>query len=344
METFIGWHKFCVKLHMDFKSLPKIELHLHLDCSLSYEVVSQLEPSVTRAEYEASYIAPAKCYNLAEYLTYAIASIRLMQTKEQLKLVTKDLFRQLKEDQVIYAEMRFAPLQHLDQGLQPEEVVRAVDEAVEEGIKETGIEVRVILCTLRHYSEAQSLQTVKLVEQFKGTRVVGLDIAADEAGYPIDNHISAFQYAATKDLHCTAHAGEARGADSVWETLEHFGPSRIGHGVRSHEDEKLVAHLKEKGIHLECCPTSNVQINVFDTYPDHPIDQFYQKGLSVSVNTDGRTLSNVALLNEYQVLHQHFNWTKDHFLQCNLNAVNAAFIPEVLKAKLRKQLEEAYAK
>lgn len=119
-------------------------------------------------------------------------------------------------------------------------MVTAVNDAVKEGSKVTGVEARIILCTLRHYSAAQSIETVKLAEQFKGTQVAGFDIAADEAGFPIDNHIGAFQFAKTNHIHCTAHAGEARGADSIWETLQHFHPSRIGHGVRSAEDEKLL--------------------------------------------------------------------------------------------------------
>jgi adenosine deaminase len=187
------------------------------------------------------------------------------------------------------------------------------------------------------------MQTVKLVEQFFGDRVVGFDIAADEAGFPIDNHISAFEYANEKGLNCTAHAGEACGAESVWETLDHFKPSRIGHGVRSAEDEELVDYLKEHQIHLEVCPTSNVQTNVFDTISDHSINALYEKGISLSVNTDTRTISNVRLDEEYQTLSDHFDWDLDHFLRCNLEAIDHAFTDEKTKEKLSKTIREAYA-
>src|SRR5205814_2683217 len=130
-------------------------------------------------------------------------------------------------------------------GLTLFEVVDAVEKATAAAVKQTGVEARIILCTLRHYTAEQSMETVKLVEKFNGTYVAGFDIAADEAGFPIDNHIAAFEYAKQKNIHCTAHAGEARGADSVWETLQYFGPGRIGHGARSSEDPKLVAHLKK---------------------------------------------------------------------------------------------------
>jgi adenosine deaminase len=210
---------------MDFSSLPKIELHLHLDCSLSYKVVSQLKPDVSYEDYQRDYVAPAKCTDLADYIARAVKGTDLMQTKEQLRLVTLDLFEQLKADNVIYAEIRFAPLLHIEKGLTPPEVVSTVNDAVTEGIEKTGVAAGIILCTLRHYSESQSMGTVKLVEQFKGTNVVGFDIAADEAGFPIDNHIAAFTYAKAHGINCTAHAGEARGADSVWETLKHFIPA-----------------------------------------------------------------------------------------------------------------------
>jgi adenosine deaminase len=168
---------------MDFGQLPKIELHLHLDCSLSYEVVSQLDPSIPYDAYRESFIAPPKCADLADCLTRAVAGVALMQTKEQLRLVTADLFEQLRRDNVIYAEIRFAPLLHTQKGLSGEEVVGTVNEAFKRESQANGVEARLILCTLRHYSEAQSLQTVKLVKGFRGTRVAGLDIAADEAGH-----------------------------------------------------------------------------------------------------------------------------------------------------------------
>jgi adenosine deaminase len=328
---------------MNYIHLPKIELHLHLDCSLSYEVVKQLNPAITFEEYRLSFIAPAKCTDLADYISRAVKGVELMQTREQLRLVTLDLFQQLKRDNVIYAEIRFAPLQHLQGGLPATEVVKAVNEAVAEGISQTGVEARIILCTLRHYTEEQSMETVRLVEQFRGTFVAGFDIAADEAGFPINNHIAAFRYANGKGISCTAHAGEAKGAGSVWETLKHFHPSRIGHGVRSTEDETLLQFLKEKAIHLEVCPTSNIQTNVYDEIEDHTADQIYRSGVSMSINTDARTISDVTLDSEYNTLEKIFGWTKEHFRRCNLEAIDHAFVEERLKQRLRRQIEEGYA-
>jgi adenosine deaminase len=327
---------------MNIQHLPKVELHLHLDCALSYEVVSRIDPSITKEIYDHDFIAPAKCNNLADFLTRAVKGFALMQTKENLRLVVHDLFKQLLADNVIYAEIRFAPLQHLQQDLTPYEVVAAVEEATAAAIKETGIEARLILCTLRHFSEAQSLETVALVEQFKSTYVAGFDIAADEAGFPIDNHIAAFNYARENNIPCTAHAGEARGADSVWETLKYFGPSRIGHGVRSIEDPVLIKHLIKNEIHLEICPSCNVQINIYDTLKDHPVDKLYRQHVPLSINTDARTIVNTNLNLEYERLQQQFSWTEDDFYKVNCDALKAAFIPDELKKRLMEKMKTTY--
>ncbi len=328
---------------MNYQLLPKIELHLHLDCSLSYKVVQQINPAVTFEEYKESFIAPAKCTDLIDYISRSVKGYELMQTKEQLRLVTLDLLEQLQADKVIYAEIRFAPLLHIEKGLTPAEVVQSVNDAVLKGIKATGVEARIILCTLRHYSEEQSVETVKLVEQFSGTNVVGFDIAADEAGFPVDTHIKAFEYAHAKNIHCTAHAGEARGADSVWETLQHLHPSRIGHGTRSAEDEKLLQHLKQNDIHLEVCPTSNIQTNVFDTIENHSADKIYTAGVSMSVNTDSRTITPTTLSAEYALLEKVFNWKKEHFLKCNMEAINHAFCDDGLKEMLKEKIIASYS-
>jgi adenosine deaminase len=327
---------------MDWTQLPKVELHLHLDCSLSYEVVSDIDPSITPEQYRSEFIAPAKCVDLADFLARAPRSYPLMQTEEQLRLVTWDLFEQLRQDNVLYAEIRFAPLLHTEKGLSAREVVASVESATAQAVRATGIEARIILCTLAFYSTAQSLETVRLVEEFQGTYVGGFDIAADKLGNVIDDHIPAFQYARNNGIPYTAHAGESRGPDNVWDTVRAFAPPRLGHGVPCLERPELVEHLKQHQIHLELCPSCNVQTNVFDTYADHPIDTLYRAGLSVGVNTDTRTIGNITLSEEYARMHDTFGWGAEDFYQCNTNALEAAFIPGEVRTSLLARLAEGY--
>src|SRR5512146_3103996 len=151
--------------------LPKVELHLHLDCSLSYDVVRALRPSISEEVYRDEFIAPRRCTNLADFLKRAPKGFELMQTEEELRAVTADVFRQLQADNVIYAELRFAPLLHIAKGMTPEAVIKIVDAATSEAIRTTGIEARLILCTLRHFSTEQGMMTAELVRKFRGTNV-----------------------------------------------------------------------------------------------------------------------------------------------------------------------------
>ncbi|HEX4227968.1 MAG TPA: adenosine deaminase [Bryobacteraceae bacterium] len=321
--------------------LPKVELHLHLDCSLSYRVVSRLAPSVAREEFDNEFIAPPQCTSLADFLTRAPRGFQLMQSEEALQLVVEDIFEQLAADQVVYAEIRFAPLLHIAKGLAAQAVIAAVDRATEKCIDSTGVEARLILCTLRHFTPGQSVETARLVEQFRGSRVVALDLAGDEAGFPIDAHVPAFHYAIDHGLHRTAHAGEARGADSVWETLRAFQPSRIGHGVHSIKDPLLLDHLRAERIHLEVCPTSNLQTGVCRKYADHPVDKLFRAGLSLGISTDARTITNVTLEQEYARLQEHFGWGSEELMVCNREALRAAFVEEAAKLRILGRLAAA---
>jgi len=323
------------------RDLPKAELHLHLDCSLSYAAVAQLDESISHEEYKREFIAPRRCTSLADFLTRAPRGFRLMQDEAALALVVEDVFEQLAADGVIYAEIRFAPLLHIERGLKPEQVVAAVDRATEACIRSSGIEARLILCTLRHYDQEQSLETAQLVQQFRGSRVAALDIAGDEAGFAIDAHVPAFRYAIEHGLHRTAHAGEARGADSVWETLREFQPSRIGHGVRSVEDPALVEHLKRERIHLEVCPTSNLQTGISQDYAEHAVDELHRAGVPLSISTDTRTITNITLTEEYRNLEEHFGWTAADLAACNEAAIDAAFVDESTKVELRERFAKA---
>ena len=328
---------------MDLRRLPKVELHLHLDCSLSYEAVSRLAPAVTREEYARDYIAPARCANLADFLKRAPKGFQLMQTEAALQLVTEDLFGQLCQDGVIYAEIRFAPLLHTEQGMPAEQVVAVVERAIEQQSRATGIEARAILCTLRHFTEAQSLLTARLVEQFRGSRVAALDLAGDEAGFPLDAHIAAYRFALEQGLFRTAHAGEGSGPESVWETLRQLDPQRIGHGTRSAEDARLVEHLRAHGIHLELCPSSNVQIiPSIAGWPAHPIDRLLKAGVQLSVSTDSRMLTPATLTGEYEGLQRTFGWGREEFERVNLMGIDAAFIDAGSRQRIRNRLLEEY--
>jgi adenosine deaminase len=320
------------------KPASKVELHLHLDCAASYAAVLALAPDTTFAEYRRDFVGPAKCANLADFLTRPPRIVALMQNERGLRVVIEDLFDQLARDAVAYAEIRFAPYLHTEAGMRVEHVVAEVERRTAAAAAAVDIEARLILCTLRHFSAAQSMRTAELVREFRGSLVAGLDIAGDEAGFPLNEHEAAFHYAMEHGLARTAHAGESSGPASVWETLRRLQPTRLGHGVRSIEDPTLVQHLREKGIHLEICPSSNVLVNVVDRYEDHPVDRLYRAGVPLSINTDARTMIDVTLSVEYERLRRAFGWQGMDFLRCNQAALSAAFAPEEVKKRVAERL------
>jgi adenosine deaminase len=318
--------------------LPKVELHLHLDCSMSFESVSLLVPGMTRERYRAEFLAPQKCVNLVDYFRYLAAPLALLQTAEGLRVATIDLMRQLTDDNVIYAEIRFAPHLHQQAGLKTEQAVEIVLAALAEGKNRYPVEARLILCTLRPDDTAQGFKLLALAERHAADGVGGIDLAGDEAGYGLDEHIPVFRRAAERGIGVTAHAGEALGANSVREVITELGVRRIGHGVRSIEDPAVIDLIVEHGVHLEVCPSCNIQIDVFPTYADHPVDRLKRAGVSLSINTDARGPTDLSLRQEYERLAVVFDWKAGSFVKANRDAIGVAFVDDMLRAALSKKL------
>jgi adenosine deaminase len=328
---------------MDLPSLPKIELHNHLDCALSFDAVHAIDSSVSREDFDARFVAPRRCESLADYLTYTFIYRNLLQTEAALRIAVQDVFAQLQVDNVIYGELRFAPMVHTQLGLTPEEVVRTVADETSTQISMTGIEASIILCTLRDFSASQSMETADLVRQFaETTPVAAMDIAGDEIAYPLTPHLPAFHSVRAAGLGITVHAGEAGGPDSVMEALDFTRTRRIGHGVRSIEDDALIERLKEERIHLEMCPICNLQTNAVPSMDAHPVDALYRRGVSLGISTDTRGVTANSLTEEYEALEKTFSWKLGDFGRVNRYALEAAFASDEVKESLVAQLDEAY--
>ena len=265
-----------------------------------------------------------------------------MQDEKSISFVVEDLFDQLKAENIIYVEIRFAPLLHCKGELSSKEVVQIVDDICKKCSKKYGIHYALILCTLRHFSKNQSMETVQLVEEFKNSGVFALDIAADEAGFSLDNHFGAFDFAFENNISCTAHAGEAKGPESIKETLKKLKVKRIGHGVRCVEDKKLMNYLKNNNIHLEICLTSNIKTLTYESIDAHPIDKIFKSNISLSMSTDGRTISNIDLTSEYELVVNKFGWDLGDLKKVNIDAINHSFTTSEIKKQLIKKINSSY--
>jgi adenosine deaminase len=330
---------------MDPRRLPKVELHSHLDCCLSYEAAHEIDPTVSRERYAREFVAPPRCASLAEYLTHTVHYRNLLQTERALRICVRDVFEQMADDGVVYAELRFAPLAQTEGGLTGDEVVSCVSDELARQSEATGIDANLILCTLRHFDADLSLETARLVERHAGLGpVAALDIAGDEAGFPLAPHVPAFAHARERGFDVTVHAGEAAGPGSVWEALDQTGTRRIGHGIRSLEDTRLTSFLKAEGVHLEICPASNVQTGTVREPERHPVDRLYRDGVDLGISTDTRAVTDITLTREYERLTELFGWTIDDLEQINRNALEAAFAPAAVKERVGRALDAAYAR
>lgn len=328
---------------MDLRSLPKIELHSHLDCALGFDAVHAIDQSISRDDYERRFVAPRQTESLADYLAYTFNYRNILQSEGALRIAVQDVFAQMQTENVIYAELRFAPLVHTAGNLDPEEVVRTVADETSTQIAMTGIEANVILCTLRDFTAAQSMQTAELVRQFAPTTpVAAFDIAGDEIAHPLERHLRAFHTVRAAGLGITVHAGEAGGPESIREALDHIGTQRIGHGVHSIEDSTLVDRLVRERIHLEICPICNVQTHAVASIEDHPVDRLFRKGVSVGISTDTRGVTANSLTEEYETLQRVFGWTLEDFGKVNRDALAAAFVDDEVRGTLAALLDEAY--
>ena len=263
-------------------------------------------------------IAKEKCSDLNDYLTKFELPIKAMQTKENLKRITHELISDLKDENVIYAEIRFAPIKHIE-NLTLEEVV----EAVTQGLKNEDVKTNLILCMMRDSSYEENLN--------KG--VVGLDLAGAEALYKTKTFEQLFKKASKEQIPFTIHAGEADGPSSINDAIS-FKASRIGHGIRAIEDEKTIKKIITENILLEICPTSNVQTNAVKDYENHPIKKLFDLGCKVSINTDNRTVSNVTLTKEYELLNKYLNFSLDEIIKINLETIKHTFLSEKEKQEL----------
>lgn len=315
---------------MNLKNIPKVELHLHLDGSVRLDTASMLTGKNIE-EVRSLMIAKEKCHDLNEYLTKFNLANEIMQSQENLTRMAKELVEDLKNDNVIYAEVRFAPLLHTKKGLTGEEVI----EAVLLGLKDEDLKVNLILCMMRQFSFEDNLKTIELAIKYLDKGVVAIDLAGAEALYPTANFERLFQIAKDKNIPFTIHAGEADGKDSILSAIN-FKTKRIGHGVRCIEDKETLDMINKNNITLEVCPTSNIQTDIFENYHDHPIRKLYDMNILVTINVDNMTVSNIDLTQEYEKLVKNFNFTLKDFKKMNINAINASFLKEELKEKYRE--------
>ncbi len=363
------------------KQAPKALLHDHLDGGLRPQTILEIADEVGYAALPASdaeslgtwFLESADSGSLVRYLETFDHTLAVMQTTDGLRRVARECVLDLAEDGVVYAESRYAPEQHLEAGLQLEDVIEAVNAGFREGeglAAEAGHPIRVtaLLTAMRH--AAKSTEIAELAVRYRDEGVAGFDIAGAEAGFPPTRHLDAFEYLRRENAHFTIHAGEAFGLPSIWEAIQWCGADRLGHGVRIVDDimvrdrafgddvaaaiaadpadvhlGRLAAYVRDMRIPLEMCPSSNVQTGAADSVALHPISLLKRLRFRVTVNTDNRLMSGTSMTREMGLLVGEAGWTLEDLRWVTINAMKSAFIPfDERLAIIEEIVKPGYAK
>lgn len=316
------------------RSLPKSDLHCHLDGSL--------RPSTILSLAEQQGVAlPADnpddlCKNLgcgtvreslADYLRAFEVTLSVLQTDESLYRAAFELAEDAAAENVRYLEVRYAPILHTRKKLPLPAIVHAVSQGLRDAEKRFDIRAGIIICGIRNQSPETSIKLAELAVAFKNRGVIAFDLAGAEIDHPAKRHKDAFQLILNNNINCTLHAGEAYGPESIAQAIHWCGAHRIGHGTRLVEDGDLLNFVNDNRIPLEVCPSSNVQTKSVSSFEAHPLRFYYDYGLRVTVNTDNRLMSATTVTKELYLVHKHLGMSLNDIKELILYGFKSAFLP-----------------
>jgi adenosine deaminase len=328
------------------RRLPKAELHTHLDgclrpatlLELAREFGVPLPASTPAGVAEAMLVRTAR--NLEEYLQRYVVTVQVMQSREALVRVARELAEDAAADGIRYLEARFCPALHAP-GVTVEGALEAVLEGLAAGGTSAGIRTRVIACGLRTLPPETSLRIARAAVTYREAGVVAFDLAGAEAGHPPEAHAPAFRTAADGGLRLTCHAGEAAGADYVRAAVETCGAERIGHGVRLRDDPGLLERFVDRGVPLEVCLTSNLHTRAVADLRDHPAAAYLEAGVPVTLNTDSRLMDRTTLTDEYWLAHTVLGLDGAELARVARAGFEHAFLPDDARRALLAEVSPA---
>lgn len=320
-----------------------IDLHAHLDGCITVDIAKKLAalqqitlPAKNDEELLSLLSVPDTCENLNDFLKCFDLPLSLLQTEEALEEAVYLVLSEMQKDGVIYAELRFAPQFHTQKGMTQETAIQAALRGLDRAL----IPGNLILCCMRGESNQQeNLETLELARKYlvEDGGVVAIDLAGAEALFPTEDYEALFAKAKEEKVPFTIHAGEAGDAEDV-KTAIRMGASRIGHGVRIAGNEEVIQLVKDAGIFLEMCPTSNRQTKAVTNMSGYPLKNFLERGLKVTLNTDDPAIERTTLSREFQYMETLSGLTKEQQKQLLFYSVEAAFTSEKRKKELHKQL------
>ena len=315
---------------VQMKQFPKIDLHCHLDGSLPLGTVREL----LNREVQIEELQVADdCQNLAQYLEKFELPLQCLQTEKGLEMASYQFMESVAKEGIKYIEVRFAPLLSVHQHLSCRQVIEAVLQGLKKGGQAYGVYHNVIVCAMRHLSDEQNIEMIKTAREFFGNGVCALDLAGDEAAYPMVNFRELFAQANRWELPFTIHAGECGSVENIIEAIS-CGARRIGHGIALSGNPLAQKLCQEKRIGIEMCPVSNMQTKAVVSLEVYPINEFLNQGLAITINTDNRTVSNTSITREIAFVKKHWKITDENIEMMMKNAVELSFAEDGVKQQL----------
>jgi adenosine deaminase len=319
--------------------IPKAELHVHLEGTAPPALVRRLaERNGLRVPDGLFDSSERFAYtDFLDFLrTYDMAA-SVIRTGQDYRDVTYEYLAGCARDGALYVELTASPDHAALVGLSDEKHLGGIARGIDDARADHGIEGRILISCVRNFGVEQALRVARHAAERPHPYVVGFSMAGDEENYPAHDYADAFRIAAEAGLGCTVHAGEWAGADSVRGALE-LPVTRISHGVRSIEDPALVAELADRGIVLECCPTSNVVLGVFPSYEQHPLPALLAAGVRVTLGSDDPPYFGASVGGEYSVCRERFGFDDQTLRDITRTALDAAFCEESLKQSLMQRV------
>ena len=317
------------------QKLPKVDLHCHLDGSLHMEFLRSVSGLSSEELIDAAQVKNKECNNLSEYLKKFVLPISCLMPADNVREASDMFIKSLVPDNVKYVEVRFSPALLESEELHARDIIECVISGLERGYQDYSIRSNVIICAMRHYPAEKNMRIFKLAKEYLGHGVCAVDLAGNEAKFPMYLFRDLFSFAKCEKIPFTIHAGECGNSENIREAIE-LGARRIGHGIAMRGDTKLQTLCRDRHIGVEMCPISNFQTTAVKSFDDYPIWEFINNRLQVTINTDNRTVSNTTLWKEFSLLHMHYGLMHDDFVSLTQNAVECSFANDSIKQELIK--------
>jgi adenosine deaminase/aminodeoxyfutalosine deaminase len=325
------------------RSLPKAELHLHLEGAI--DPATLLEVQHNHGLREATLADVEKLYQYSDFSGFMVSFKDItahLQVPDDYELITYRLMERLKADNVLHAEVYVSVGVCLYRKQDFAAIFEALERGRARGKREFGVSLLWIFDAVRHFGSAEAQRVAELAAQYRERSVVGFGIGGDERRAGPELFREVYAYCGAEGLRLTAHAGETTGPESIWGALN-LRAERIGHALTAQQDSDLLQELSQRQVPVEICVTSNVRTGVCANLGDHPVRRYFDQGLMVTINTDDPSMFGTTLSAEYQVLQENFGFTDEHLRELARNSFEAAFLPVEKKLEFLNLFDAAAA-